>query len=99
MACASVENSLAPAGVAGVVGAGRAVEVGGGVGLVVGAVAVGAGAGAAGAAVGVGPGADGVAGAAVVGCVGLLLFEHAAAARHSAAVAASRELNLYMLSN
>ena len=62
-ACASVENSLAPAGVPGVLGAGLAVEVGGGTGLAGGAAAVGAGAGAAGAARGAGAG--GAAGAAV----------------------------------
>ena len=49
-ACASVANSLAPAGVPGLLGAGLTVEVGGGTGLAGGAAAVGTGAGAAGAA-------------------------------------------------
>jgi hypothetical protein len=61
LACASVENSFAPTGFGGVVGAGPAAEVGGG--PVPAGAAVGAGAGAAGAAVGAGAG--GVAGAAV----------------------------------
>jgi hypothetical protein len=66
LACASVENSFAPTGLAGVLGAGLAVEVGGGEGLAAGgAAAVGVGAGVAGAAVGAGAGAGGVAGAAV----------------------------------
>ena len=53
LACASVENSLAPAGVPGTLAAG---PVAGGMGLDGGADAVGAGAGAAGAAVGGGAG-------------------------------------------
>jgi hypothetical protein len=32
-----------------------------------------------------------------VGCAGLLLFEHAAAARHTTAVAASREFDFSMV--
>jgi hypothetical protein len=62
LAWASVENSFAPTGFGGVVGAGLA-EVGGG--PVLAGAAVGAGAGAAGAAVGAGAGAGGDAGAAV----------------------------------
>jgi hypothetical protein len=76
LACASVENSFAAAGVPGVVGVGLAVVVGTAAGLVGGAVAVGlvgagaagAAVGAAGAAVGAGGGAGGADGAAVV-CV------------------------------
>jgi len=34
--------------------------------------------------------------AAAVGCAGLLLFEHAAAARHTAAATASREFDVDM---
>ena len=56
LASASVENSFAPTGLAGVLGAGLAAVVAGGAGLAGGAAAVGAGAGAAGAAVGAGAG-------------------------------------------
>jgi hypothetical protein len=34
-----------------------------------------------------------------VGCAGLLLFEHAAAARHTAAAAANREFDVNMVVN
>ena len=60
LASVSVENSFAPAGLAGTLGAGPAVGGGGGAGLDGGAAAVGAGAGAAGAAA-----VEGAAGAAV----------------------------------
>ena len=58
-ACASVENSFAPTGLAGTFGGEPAVGGGSGTGLDGGAAAVGAGAGAAGAAVGAGAGDGG----------------------------------------
>jgi hypothetical protein len=85
-ASASVENSFAPGGLAGTLGACPAVGGGTGAGLDGGAAAVGAGAGVAGAAVGAGAGAAGAAegagGGAGVGGGTAVVWLGAAPLRH-----------------